>query len=131
MNVDSILISDYATVTANGKLTVVGVFNRIGPVNLPVRIPLMCISLVIHGHHGEAGAIYQGEIRLINQRREVLTTQPIEVNFNQEPIVGVPLRHLLVHMVLAPVFEEAGAYAIECYIDDTYMAAASFVVVGQ
>lgn len=130
MNVDSILISDYANTIA-GKLTVLGVFNRIGPTQVPVQIPQMSVSLVIHGPHSEAGKAHEGEIRLINARREVMANMPCSFRFTSDNLLaGIPLRQIITQTIFLPVFPEAGPYAFEVYFDGTYHATASFVVVG-
>ena len=131
MNVDSILISDLAQVIS-GKLTVLGVFNRIGPAKLPVVMSTMAVSVVMHAHHDEAGSEHQAELRLIDQDRNVINTHPTKIQFARENLIpGIPLRAVKVIVILTPSFERAGAYAYEFYIDDTYHAAASFVVLGE
>lgn len=129
MNVDSILISEYAH-APDGKLTVVGVFNKIGPGKLPLQLATMAVTIVVHAHHDEAGTVHQGELRLIDETRKVIKSQPLEIKFAKEGIVpGIPLRAVVIALLLGPKFETAGAYAFEVYIDDIYSAAAAFVVV--
>lgn len=129
MNVDSILISEFAH-QPEGKLTIVGVFNKIGPGKLPLQIPTMAVTIVVHAHHDEAGTVHQCELRLIDEARKVIKSQTLEIKFATEGIVpGIPLRAVVIAMFLGPKFENAGAFAFEVYIDDIYSAAASFVVV--
>lgn len=129
MNVDSILISDYAN-QPGGKLTIVGVFNRIGPADLPVQLGTLAVSIVVHAHHDEAGTSHPAELRLIDQERNVISSNPFTVKFAKENLIpGIPLRTVHTQLFLAPKFDNAGAYAFEVYIDETYHAAASFVVV--
>lgn len=130
MNVDSILISDYAA-TVGGKLVVVGVFNRIPTNEAPATLAHMSISIVIHGHSAEAGTKHELQIKLLNSRREVLTDQ-IRGEFTFPPadqiIPGLPLRHVWLTSMLMPSFPEIGPYAFEVYIDETYHASSSFYV---
>jgi hypothetical protein len=131
VNVDSILISDYAQITA-GKLTVVGVFNRIQAKQLPVRLPTLALSMVIHAHHDEAGSSHDGEVKLLNQDRVEIVRRPLHIRFSEQNLVpGLPLRAVSTTVFLAPQFDEPGAYAFEVYIDGTYHAAASFVVLSD
>lgn len=131
MNVDSILVSDYATIQG-GKLTVVGVFDRIGPLRLPARIPTMCVSVVIHAHHDEAGTEHEGEIRIVDQHRKAKQAAKFRFRFPEKAdhLPGLPLRHVYIWTILAAAFEAPGAFAFEVYIDGTYHAATSFAVLG-
>ncbi|HEV2131997.1 MAG TPA: hypothetical protein VGR27_12875 [Longimicrobiaceae bacterium] len=130
MNVDSILLSDYAQLDSGGKLTVVGVFNHIARDMAPVSHPQMALSVVVHGHSEEAGTRHTLEIRLLNQRRELVTPEPITAEFalpGASP-PGLPLRNVTVLNVMQPVFPELGAYAFEIYIDGTYHAGVALYV---
>jgi hypothetical protein len=132
VNVDSVLISDYATVTA-GKLTVVGCFTRIPADSPPVRLVHLSLSVVIHAHASEAGSTHTIEVRLLNARRE-LVRQPYKEEFtlaSEGILPGIPIRHINVTTLLAPLFTEFGPYAFEVYIDGTYHAAAAFYVGGD
>jgi hypothetical protein len=130
VNVDSILVSDYAQASLDGKLTVVGVFNRVS--GAPITLPQLSISLVIHGHAAEAGTTHTLEIWLLNERREKLNPEPMRESFtfagSESILPGVPLRVISVSTVLMPTFSESGPYAFEVYIDGTYHASASLYV---
>lgn len=130
MNIDSFLLSEYATITDGAALTIVRSFNKIQAPGTPVRIPLMSISLVIHAHEAEAGSEHHIEVRLLNQRREAVRTL-IDDSFTLPPgpvPPGMPLRHVLVRQILAPSFDEFGAYATEAYIDGVYHGGAAFFI---
>ena len=135
MNVDSILLSEYAKSDEAGRLTVVNCFNRLTTPQAPVGIEILCISLVVHGSPSEAGSQHQGEIRLLNQRREVLNEKPVPFGFRfagpegLDP--GMPVRWIGSFRILRLVLPEFGPYAFEVYIDGTYHAAASLYVRQQ
>lgn len=132
MNVDSILISEYATTDPAGRLTVVNCYNRITTETLPAGIGLLCLSLVVHGAPAEAGTRHKGEVKLLNQRREVLGQNPISFEFTfkgrDEMEPGMPLRWIGNFKIMRLVLSEEGPYAFEVYIDGTYHAAASLVL---
>lgn len=131
MNVDSILLSDYAQAMF-GKLTVVGVFDRVPAEEVPVTLSQMTVSLVIHGHSAEAGTTHELEIWLLNQRRERLNPVPFGQPFTfagpEHVTPGIPLRVVIVQGILMPTFPEFGPYAFEVYIDGTYHTAAALYV---
>ena len=129
MNVDSILISEYARSAPDGRLTVVDTFNAIAVTKFPVRVPLIALSVLIHGHSAEAGTSHSGEIRFINHHREEIRDPiPFEFTFLDEPTPGIPVRHTLVQRIYGQEFSEPGSYAFEIYIDGTYHAIASLLV---
>lgn len=130
MNVDSILISEYAT-RKSGLLSVVNVFNTLESPSPPAQCPVMAVSMIIHGHSGEAGTTHEGRVELINEDREVIQgpntfewTFPPEEEMNP----GMPLRHSYIWRLHNVSIPEPGPYAFEVYIDDIYYAAASLYV---
>ena len=132
LNGDSSLISDYVTITDGGKLTVVGVFNRIPAAEAPAKIPFLFVSLVIHAHASEAGSRHRVEIQCLNAKREPVRP-PLgnEFSFAPESVrPGIPLRHAMAVGVLLPVFQDPGPYAFEVLNDGKYHAAAT-IYVGQ
>jgi hypothetical protein len=131
MNVDAILVSEYATLTDGGHaLTVVRCFTSIATPNLPARLPMMAVSIVIHAHFAERGSEHEYELRLLNQRREQIGGHQgmFRLPPGGEESKGVPLRHTLVSRFANVVFPEPGPYAFELLIDGTYHAAAAFYV---
>lgn len=128
LNVDAVLLSDWASVDSSGKLTVVGMFNRIGPAKLPIRLRAMCVSVIIRAHHSEAGSSHHLEMRLLNQRRDVVEVLENNFTWGEPEVPGVPLQHYWLRTILAPEFGEAGAFAFEIFIDGTYHGAVNFTV---
>lgn len=133
MNVDSILLSEYASVASDGRFTVANAFNRLHGPGPKWGVPIIYVSLVIHGHREEAGTEHELELRLINARREVLMPDPPRGHFTfpaGEGMLreGLPLRTIYVLALIGIVFEEPGPYAVEAYIDGTYHASASMYV---
>jgi hypothetical protein len=129
MNVDSILISDYASMEPSGKLYVSGVFNRIGAHAFPAMHPIMGVSLVIHGHSAEAGTEHEVEVRLLNVNREpIVPPLKSRFQFGEDQPGGIPLRQITLHRLLGVVFAEPGVYAFEVFIDGVYHASASLLL---
>lgn len=133
MNIDSILVSDYAHVSGkDGKLTVVGAFTTIGSSAFPAMLTQLSLSLVIHGHRDEAEKPHEIEVQLLNHRRELVNLEPIRAEFTlrKPPNIfpGMPIRQVRVVTIFGASFPEPGPYAFEVYIDGTYHAAASLYV---
>ena len=132
MNVDSILISEYASVDSNGRLTVVNVFNKLTGPGPKWGRPFFTISLVIHGHSKEAGTTHEGEIYLLDSERKQGMPEPIPFSFSvpeqKRATPGMPVRHITVMTIMGATLENPGPYAFEVHIDGIYHASASFFV---
>ena len=69
MNVDSILIAEYASIDQGGRLTVVNAFNRLSGPGPRWVMPVLAIPIVVHGHSEEAETEHEGKIKLIDADR--------------------------------------------------------------
>lgn len=125
MNVDSILLSEYASLSALNELTVVRVFNQLVARSYPATHEWLAISLIIHGHRSERGTEHAVEIRIVGaQSREGKKVHEGKFTFaDADPPAGVPLRHTYIFRMVRVQFPEPGPYAFEVYIDGTYHAA--------
>ena len=128
MNVDSILISEFASAVDN-CLTVYRTINRIRAKALPARHGMMSVSLILHGHPSESGTEHESELRLLNARREVLASFPNKFAFTEdEPVPGLPIRQIVIFGLVNLELKEVGPFAFEVHIDGTYHAGAAFVL---
>jgi len=64
MQVKLALLADYANVTAEGKLNILGIFDRITVQDLPVVHPQMHLILRLEAHAAERNRTHNVEIRL-------------------------------------------------------------------
>ena len=55
MNVDSFLISEFAGTDAAQSLTVYRTFNQVVTSALPIGLPTLYLSMILHAHPDEAG----------------------------------------------------------------------------
>lgn len=76
MNIDTILLSEYASADSTGRLTVVNAFNRLRGPGPEWGLPIMYLTVVAHGPKREAGHRWDGEIRLIDAQRELVGEKP-------------------------------------------------------
>lgn len=58
------VLADYANVTADGKLNILGIFDRISVTGIPVVHPQMHLILRLEAHPAERGRQHNVEIRL-------------------------------------------------------------------
>jgi hypothetical protein len=64
MQVKLALLADYANVTAEGKLNILGIFDRINVPELPIVHPQMHLILRLEAHSAERNRAHNVEIRL-------------------------------------------------------------------
>lgn len=64
MQVKLAVLADYANVTAEGKLNILGIFDRISVAEIPAVHPQMHLILRLEAHPAERGRAHQIEIRL-------------------------------------------------------------------
>lgn len=64
MQVKLAVVADYANVTAEGKLNILGIFDRISVTRIPAVHPQMHLVLRLEAHPAERGRTHRIEIRL-------------------------------------------------------------------
>jgi hypothetical protein len=64
MHVRLAVLADYANVTGDGKLNILGIFARINLMQIPAVHPQMHLVLRIEAHPSELNRAYDVEIRL-------------------------------------------------------------------
>jgi hypothetical protein len=64
MQVKLALLADYANVTAEGKLNILGIFDRISVQEIPAIHPQMHLILRLEAHPAERNRVHNVEIRL-------------------------------------------------------------------
>jgi Family of unknown function (DUF6941) len=72
MQVKLALLADYANVTAEGKLNILGIFDRITVQNLPVMHPQMHLILRLEAASTERNRTHNIEIRLVDPDGETV-----------------------------------------------------------
>ena len=131
MNVDAIILSEAAILTDDNKsLSILRTLNAMSTPGFPANLPSMALSLIIHAHPSERGSTHKLDIKMLNERREVIVRlvedYPFTLPSGTGPPVGIPLRFHYVHRMVNVQFENPGAYAFEVYVDGTYVAGTAF-----
>lgn len=133
MNVDAIILSEAAVLTDNDKsLSILRAFNTMMSPGFPATLPFLALSLIIHAHPSEHGTTHKVDIKLLNERRELVADiqkdQEITLAGGEGMPPGIPIRHYLLSRIVNVQFETPGAYAFEVYIDGTYAAGTAFYI---
>ena len=128
MEVDLALLADAATIDASGKLNVLGVFDRLGGMGLPLRHPRMAMVLRFTAGVQEAGR-HVVEIALKDPDGEEMVRVDGEMHLAPGPHAlggGVRVPHILNMDGL--VFPKAGSYAFDVRVDDEHHVTIPLVV---
>lgn len=131
MNVDSILISEYARSFEGGRLVIVGTLRQAFVPGFPATLPPLYVTLVLEEHKSRVGSEHELEIRVLDADRKPIgqeAAKPIKFRFSKTPPPpGVHLRHNVIAQMHV-TFPREGPFAFEVYIDGTYHASAVFYV---
>jgi hypothetical protein len=111
MKVNYLIISNNAFIDQDGKLNVLGIFDRIAAISFPVIMPTLFVATNItlsQGSHKEYARIKKGD--WLVDTAESLVTKDIEG------------KHRFVHNFSNIVFPEAGEYLVEIHLDGVVVA---------
>jgi hypothetical protein len=130
MEVTLAVLADYANVTAEGKLNILGIFGVINPPQLPYRHPQMHLVFTMKASAGEMGRKFKLEVKFIDadgkQIFNASAGDPLEVPQGQPGGRPILLNHILGLNGLP--FTKAGDYQFEVLIDDDSKATVALQV---
>jgi hypothetical protein len=117
MDVSLAVLADYANVSREGKLNIMGIFDRIFARQLPGQFPPMQLVIRIDARFSELGREHSMEIRLMDPDGEAIFD--INGSFTPmaaEPGQGVSLNHIigLANLPLA----KTGDHTVAIWVDN-------------
>ena len=117
MDLDTVMLADYASASAEGKLNVIGVFNIIRSNNFPTRHPVMYVVTIVSASMAEVGTTSKIGIKLMDEDAKIqLLDFSRDVTVEQRPS-GQRYRLQGILQVTDIVFPKAGTYQISVLID--------------
>ncbi len=128
MNITKALLADYANITREGKLNVLGIFQTIGALSFPVAHPQMQLIFMWSADPTEANRERQLEIQLCDSDGKKILG--LSGSFKVPP--GTPGRIVEGNEILNLnnlVFEKSGTYEFKILIDNDFKVNASFDVI--
>ncbi len=128
MDVPLAVVADFASQDASGKLTIVGIFNRINVANFPYTHPQMHLALKIQPERGEYDEQRTVRVTLVNQDGQTLLGMEAKFMVSRPPDhveadASIPLGMINV------VFQKPGTYEFRIYIDRDQKRTVPFYVV--
>lgn len=128
MDVRLCVLCDYATVSQDGKLSILGMFDQINPPALPLTLPLMYVVTVFEVSPVEANTTK--ELRLILAGADGAEVLRVEQSLTVPP-APLPGRPIVLNHVLGlamPVFSKSGDYAFHVLVGGEEKGRASLLV---
>ena len=118
MDVDTVLLADYASTGEQGKLNVMGVFNRIFVKKFPARHPVMYVITKVSASMAEVNMTRKLSVKLMDEdSHNTLIDFTRDVTVQQQP----PGQRFELNGILRIndiILEKPGTYQISVLIDD-------------
>ncbi len=115
MELNHLLIADYANVDREGKLNVMGIFNRIYTNTFPAQHPEMRVIISLLATPAEAGRTRHLEVKLIDEDGNGLLEWETDVDIPQYR--GKPIVVNQILKFVGVTFPTPGEYAFNVLVD--------------
>ena len=130
MDIDLALLADAATVDASGKLNILGIFDRIGARNFPLRYGRIALGLRFTAGLEDAG-VHEVVLKLRDPKGGEVISLNGNIQLGPGP-AGQGGRLMVPHILNLDglVFQEAGTYSFEVVLDAEHLLSIPLTV-GQ
>jgi hypothetical protein len=113
------VLAEAANTTADGKLNVLGIFNKVRVNQVPFQHPHMAIVVMFEASPGEKGTQHKIRIVLIDEDGKAIAPPP-EMNFIiPDNLPGADVEFNLVMNMVGVVFQRFGRHRIDITLDGT------------
>lgn len=117
MQIALALLADYANISREGKLNILGIFERIYAQNMPATHPQMQLVMTIEADSAEADRDHKIEIQLIDADGKKLFAFGGNLKFSPPPMgQKARLNHII--QLNNTKFEKFGSYDFKIMIND-------------
>jgi len=118
MDVDLALLCDYANITNDGKVNILGVFGAINPPVLPFALPQAFVVITFGANAAEQGTSKHVRIELVGEDGGApLITLDQDVTLPSPPIPGMRITLNLMIGLAGLVFPSSGSYALNILVN--------------
>lgn len=128
MHVSLALLADYANVSREGKLNIMGVFDNINAATVPTAHAQMQLVITFEGSAAEAGKEHPMEIELRSPTGETVFKLNGHVNFGKIP-AGEPLKANSTIQLNNLIFRQFGRYCFRISVNGALLGEIPFTVV--
>ena len=132
MEITTLVLADAANATQEGKLNIMGIFNRIGPVSLPLTFPSMTLVMRFEYHPSEAGKhVFKLQVADADGRKVAEAGGEFELPRRQKGGSPLPPNGQFILPIQMMKFETAGVYSFDVSIDGRYEGSTLLEVVDE
>lgn len=127
IHIKNAVLADYAMVSKDGKLSIIGIFERLFSAKCPVVHPQMCLVLSFEADVADAGRTHRLEFQLIDEDGNV------QFGFGGDMVVAAPpsgqnsrFNHIVNLNNIS--FKDFGLYEFKVLIDDEVKSGVALTV---
>jgi hypothetical protein len=127
MQVKLALLADYANITAEGKLNILGIFDRVQVAQLPAVHPQMQFVLRLEAKPADKDKQHTLELRLHDPDGDTV----FDIRGEMVPRGGGPTQTIATNQIITInnlALEKAGGYTFVVFVDDSLKAEVPLVV---
>lgn len=123
-------VCDYATISREGKLSVLGIFGRISANKVPAQHPQLWLAFEIEVMKHELGQVGKLEVRLAGEDGEILVRLNGEVKIESADLLpGRPVKVPYIIQVNGMRLAKYGSYGFDIFLDGQHTQNVSFEAV--
>jgi hypothetical protein len=110
-------ICDYATISKEGKLSAIGIFDRINISAVPYVHPLMHVAFELSLHPAELGLPFQLMVRLAEPDGGVMVELSANGQVNGKAAAGTIVRVPQIFAFAGVPFPRVGSYSLDIFVN--------------
>lgn len=122
MEITFAVLADYASVSADGKLSVMGIWNQISPVSLPAQVLTPYLVLTLVADVSESGRNRTLKLVLLDADGKQLMSAEHQIVVPVPPRPGASPRMNTILRIPVLQFPTAGDYRFALHVDNDYKA---------
>lgn len=130
MEITTLVLADGANTTQEGKLNILGVFNRVGPVKVPFILPSMTLVVRFEYHPSESGK-HEFKLQVADADGRKVAEAGGEFEIPKRPGQTMPPNGQVVLPIQMAKFPKAGVYSFDISMDGRYEGSTLLEVVGE
>ena len=127
MEVKTAVLADTANVSQEGKLNIIGIFNRIFSKEFPATHPVMSFVVRLEAHQSEAGE-HTMQVTIANEDGRKIAEIKVDFTLGKAVNAALPIGGNIIIPIQGAQFPAEGVYSFDIFIDGRYEESARLVL---